>query len=116
MPYPARATLEDQLSRLGVGTGRKRRSSKGTRIAPKYRGPKGETWAGRGARPRWLVALLRQGHRIEEFAVDRVVPAQRRKTAGKGGTKKSSPTRKSRSPSNRSADRGQADLPAIIAK
>jgi DNA-binding protein H-NS len=39
------------------------------RIAPKYRGPGGETWAGRGATPRWLAALLKEGHSIEKFAI-----------------------------------------------
>jgi DNA-binding protein H-NS len=27
---------------------------RGKKVAPKYRGPPGETWAGRGAKPRWL--------------------------------------------------------------
>jgi DNA-binding protein H-NS len=42
---------------------------KGVKIAPKYRGPGGETWAGRGATPRWLSALLKEGHSIEEFLI-----------------------------------------------
>jgi DNA-binding protein H-NS len=77
-----RRDLEKQLSRLGVGggrapvegrAGRGRRGSslKGIKVAPKYRGPEGETWAGRGAQPRWLTALLKQGHKIDEFAVSR---------------------------------------------
>jgi hypothetical protein len=39
--------------------------------APKYRNPANisETWAGRGMRPRWLQAALRDGHKIEEFAI-----------------------------------------------
>ena len=44
---------------------------KGSKVAPKYRGPGGETWAGRGATPRWLTALLGEGHSIEEFAIAR---------------------------------------------
>jgi DNA-binding protein H-NS len=27
------------------------------RIAPKYKGPNGQTWSGRGLRPKWLTAL-----------------------------------------------------------
>src|SRR5678815_3175320 len=27
---------------------------KGRKVAPKYRGPQGETWTGRGLAPRWL--------------------------------------------------------------
>lgn len=44
---------------------------RGIKVPPKYRGPKGETWAGRGATPRWLMALLKEGHSIEEFAIGR---------------------------------------------
>ncbi|MGZ8889718.1 MAG: H-NS family nucleoid-associated regulatory protein [Halobacteriota archaeon] len=42
---------------------------KGVKVPPKYQGPGGETWAGRGATPRWLKALLKEGHSIEEFSV-----------------------------------------------
>ena len=39
--------------------------------AQKYRNPvnMSETWAGRGMRPRWLRTALKDGHKIEEFAV-----------------------------------------------
>ena len=71
--------LQRQLALLGGGTakrpgrpaGKVGRTSamKGVKIAPKYRGPGGETWAGRGATPRWLSALLNEGHSIEEFLI-----------------------------------------------
>lgn len=49
----------------------KKRSAKaGKAVAAKYRGPKGETWSGRGLTPRWLAALVAQGRKKEEFAVD----------------------------------------------
>src|SRR5262245_14033375 len=54
-----RAELEKQLERIAVvgGVGRGGGSAlKGRKVPPKYRGPSGETWAGRGAKPRWLVA------------------------------------------------------------
>ncbi len=38
-------------------------------IAAKFRGPNGETWSGRGLSPRWLTALLAQGHSKDEFAI-----------------------------------------------
>lgn len=38
-------------------------------VAPKYRGPGGETWSGRGLTPRWLSALIAQGKSKEEFAI-----------------------------------------------
>ena len=40
-------------------------------VRPKYRNPDrpSETWAGRGKRPRWLVAQLKSGRRIEDFRI-----------------------------------------------
>jgi len=40
-------------------------------VFPKYRNPfvPTETWSGRGKRPRWLVAALKAGGNIEDFAV-----------------------------------------------
>jgi DNA-binding protein H-NS len=74
-----RSELEQQLSRLGSragdalarGWGGRRSAMKGRKVAPKYRGPGGETWAGRGARPRWLTALIKQGRKIDEFAINK---------------------------------------------
>ena len=45
--------------------------AKGTKLKPKYRNPskKSETWAGRGLRPKWIVDLLKQGKKLEDFAV-----------------------------------------------
>jgi len=42
-------------------TARRGRRLKGRKVAPKYRGPNGETWAGRGARPRWMQEAIKQG-------------------------------------------------------
>ncbi|KRR17721.1 H-NS family nucleoid-associated regulatory protein [Bradyrhizobium retamae] len=41
------------------------------RVLPKYRNPDqpSETWAGRGKQPRWLVAQLRSGKRIDDFRI-----------------------------------------------
>jgi DNA-binding protein H-NS len=38
-------------------------------IAPKYRGPNGELWSGRGRPPRWLQHALSQGRRREDFLI-----------------------------------------------
>ena len=40
-------------------------------VSPKYRNPDqpSETWSGRGKQPRWLVAQLRSGRRIEDFSI-----------------------------------------------
>lgn len=40
------------------------------RILPKYKGPNGETWSGRGLKPRWLAAELKKGRKIESFAIN----------------------------------------------
>ncbi len=46
-----------------------KKSVKGKAVAPKFRGPLGEAWSGRGLMPRWLSALVAQGKRKEDFAV-----------------------------------------------
>jgi DNA-binding protein H-NS len=64
--------LEKQIAQLNGMNGqapRGRRALKGRKVAPKYRGPGGVTWAGRGARPRWLVAELKKGKKLEQFAI-----------------------------------------------
>ncbi len=40
-------------------------------VSPKYRTPDqpSETWTGRGKQPRWLVAQLNLGRRIEDFSI-----------------------------------------------
>ena len=40
------------------------------RVLPKYRNPHtSETWSGRGKQPRWLVAAVKSGRKIEEFRI-----------------------------------------------
>jgi DNA-binding protein H-NS len=65
--------LRTQLSMLGVAAERRRQAGplKGRKVPPKYRSPSGETWAGRGARPRWLVAAIKKGKKVEDFLIKR---------------------------------------------
>lgn len=44
---------------------------KGKKLPPLYRNPKdrSETWAGRGNKPRWLAAALKQGKKLTSFAI-----------------------------------------------
>ena len=61
-----RAELDQQLERMGVIGGRRvvrggGSPLRGKKVPPKYRSRSGETWAGRGARPRWLVAAIKGG-------------------------------------------------------
>lgn len=38
-------------------------------VAPKYQGPNGETWSGRGLMPRWMATLVAEGKSKEDFAI-----------------------------------------------
>jgi DNA-binding protein H-NS len=60
--------LEDRLVQLRVPATAHRPYPE---VQPKYRNPDrpSETWAGRGKKPRWLVAQLRLGKRIDEFRI-----------------------------------------------
>lgn len=60
--------LEDRLTRLQAPAPVHRRYPE---VQPKYRNPDqpSETWAGRGKKPRWLVAQLRLGKRIDDFRI-----------------------------------------------
>jgi DNA-binding protein H-NS len=42
---------------------------KGRKAPVKYRDRAGNTWAGRGAKPRWLVAKLKAGAKLRDFAI-----------------------------------------------
>jgi DNA-binding protein H-NS len=72
-----RNELESELSKLDghAGGGRPGRPAGrgGPRgaVAPKFRNPENpsETWAGRGLRPRWLVAEIKSGKKLEDFAI-----------------------------------------------
>src|SRR5262249_21910804 len=56
---------------------------KGRKVPPKYRGPSGETWAGRGAKPRWLAAAIKGGKKLEDFLIDKSAQRRRRKRRSK---------------------------------
>jgi DNA-binding protein H-NS len=75
-----RDQLERSLRELGRITGmsggekkgrRGPHPAKGRKVPPKFRNPDNpsDSWAGRGAQPRWLKAHLNAGRKIEEFAV-----------------------------------------------
>jgi DNA-binding protein H-NS len=73
--------LQDQLSRLGadVGISRRGRGStlKGRKVPAKYRDKSGNSWAGRGAQPRWLREKLKEGAKLEDFSVQRVAASRK---------------------------------------
>jgi len=86
-----RVELQKQLERMDraiavVGGARVVRGGnllKGRKVPPKYRGPKGETWAGRGARPLWLVAAIKEGKKLDDFLIDKSARKGRRKRRSK---------------------------------
>lgn len=53
----------------GRGASSAKRGS-GGKVAPKYRNPaSGETWSGRGLKPRWLASALDSGKKLEDFSI-----------------------------------------------
>ena len=77
-----RADIERQLKRMDGGARVVRRggsSLKGTKVPPKYRSRSGETWAGRGARPSWLVAALKGGKKLNDFLIDKSAQKKKRR-------------------------------------
>jgi DNA-binding protein H-NS len=85
-----RATIEKQLEALGssiaslggkITRGGRGSRLKGKKVAPKYRSPDGETWAGRGATPRWLKAAIKDGKKLESFLIEKTgVKVRKRKS------------------------------------
>jgi DNA-binding protein H-NS len=89
-----RTDIEKQLHTIEQGAVgspvRPGRSSplKGKKVAAKFRGPAGETWTGRGARPRWLVAALKGGKRkLDDLLIDQPARKRRRKRKKMGARK-----------------------------
>src|SRR6266540_4330382 len=86
-----RAELQEQLERMGaiavVGGTRVvrggRSALKGRKVPPKYRSRSGETWAGRGARPKWMVEALKKGKKMEDFLIDKSARKGRKKRRSK---------------------------------
>jgi len=87
-----RAEIETQLGRMDraialVGGARVVRGGrsvlKGRKVPPKYRGPSGEAGAGRGARPRWLVAAIKRGKKLDDFLIDKSARKGRKKRRSK---------------------------------
>ena len=57
-------------SDLVAKTAGPRASTSGRKVAAKYRDPaSGQTWTGRGLKPKWLSAALESGKQLTDFAV-----------------------------------------------
>ena len=76
------AKLRDKISALvkaegigldevfGGGRGARGAKTRGGKVKPKYRNPAtGETWTGRGKRPRWFAAAMAAGKKEKDFLI-----------------------------------------------
>ena len=70
--------LKRELDRLTGGAVDNRGSANGgdngsttmrKKAAPKYRGPDGETWTGRGMKARWLTRAMNEGKQPNDFLI-----------------------------------------------
>ena len=74
-----RAELKSKIEQMATESGFSvnelfasgRGGPKGRTIAPKYANPDnaGETWTGRGRKPKWLVAKMDKGAELEDFLI-----------------------------------------------
>jgi len=48
---------------------RRAHPSAGKKVAPKFADGNGNTWAGRGQQPRWLVEAIKNGATLEQFRI-----------------------------------------------
>lgn len=60
---PADIGIKVNLDKVGLTAGVPRK------IEVKYRDEHGQTWSGRGLKPKWLVAAIDSGKTMEEFRV-----------------------------------------------
>ena len=86
MLFERRAEIEKRLERMdraiavaGSRGGQGRSALKGRKVPPKYRGPSGETWAGRGPKPRWLVAVIKGGKKLDDFLINKARKGRRKR-------------------------------------
>jgi len=72
-----RTELRDKLEAMAAAAGFKisdlfgGRGGKGRKVAAKYANPDdpSETWTGRGRKPRWLSAKMKDGDKVEKFLI-----------------------------------------------
>lgn len=80
--------LKNELKAIGADySGRialsGRKSLAGRKVAIKYRDSHGNTWAGRGAQPRWMTEAIKGGAKREDFLVDKPRVAASRKNVAR---------------------------------
>jgi DNA-binding protein H-NS len=86
----AQLNRAEQISETASSSGEAstdRPKRKYPKVLPKYCNPSApaETWSGRGRQPRWLVAALQSGHKLEEFRLpDSESEPEKRTRQGQG--------------------------------
>ena len=79
------ALLREELSKLGHQISSKGKvgasTLKGRKVPVKFRDRSGNTWAGRGAQPRWLREKLKSGAKLQDFAVHKTASPKKRRRA-----------------------------------
>jgi DNA-binding protein H-NS len=65
------ADIRAKMAEYGISVGDLGGSkTRGVAVAPKYRDAStGQTWTGRGKRPRWLAEAVSQGRSVESFLI-----------------------------------------------
>lgn len=62
-------SLEALITQSGKQARPVKATARADKLPPKYRGPNGEEWSGRGRTPTWLTAYEAKGQNREEFKV-----------------------------------------------
>jgi DNA-binding protein H-NS len=68
-----------EVGRIAVYGKKRGGSLKGRKVPIKYRDKAGNSWAGRGAQPRWLTAAIKAGAKRDDFLVDKSTAKKGRK-------------------------------------
>ncbi|MCS6996892.1 MAG: H-NS histone family protein [Casimicrobiaceae bacterium] len=66
---PGRRGRKGRGKGQAVAKSRRKHPSAGRKVPPKYADGKGNTWAGRGQKPKWLVEALNAGATLEQFLI-----------------------------------------------
>jgi len=66
-------SLDDALKSEGQDSRKTSRHGHGpAKVPPKYRGPNGEQWSGRGRQPHWVRDLVASGQRLDDCLISRL--------------------------------------------
>lgn len=68
---PARKSTKGKQTIAVQKKGKSSSKAAGKSVEPKYVGPEGETWSGRGLSPKWLATLVANGAKREDFLIQK---------------------------------------------